>query len=209
MGKLALLALLVAGAATADDTLAHRIAKSAGHPNARVVTFEQERKLTAQPLNQTLVWCDTIGGQLACSVEVGAHGEWTSEEFLPNLNGIEGKSVGERWWLPEARALKPIHQSSDAVSPRLVKRTEPKYTLEARKARVSGIVIVEVIIDTNGRVVAARILKALPFGLSEAAVECVKHWRFKPATVHGNGIDVFYDLTVNFRLDSAANGGKE
>lgn len=209
MRKLALLVVFVALNASASDTLAHRIAVNAGHPEARVVTLEQERKLAAQPLNETIVWCDTMAGQLACSVEVGSNGEWRGEEFLPNLNGIEGKPVGASWWLPEARTLNPIHENSDAVPPRLVSRTEPKYTPEAKKARVSGIVIVEVIINKTGHVVAARILKALPFGLNEAAVNSVKNWRFKPATLHGKAIDVFYNLTVNFRLDSAANGGKK
>lgn len=200
MRRLALLAVFVTLAASADDTLAHRIAAHAGHPEARVVTLEQERKLAAQPLNETIVWCDTLAGQLACSVEIGANGEWRAEEFLPNLNGVEGKAIGVAWWLPEARTLKAIHQSSEVVLPHLISRTEPIYTPEARKARVSGIVIVEVIIDTTGRIVAARILKALPMGLSEAAVEAVKKWRFKPATRHGEAVAVFYNLTVNFRL---------
>ncbi|HEX7138256.1 MAG TPA: energy transducer TonB [Vicinamibacterales bacterium] len=196
-----LLLLLAAGAAAPNDNLAHRIAVNAGHPEARVVTLEQERKLAAQPLNETIVWCDMVVGQLACSVEVGAHGEWTSQEFLPNLNGIEGKAIGVAWWLPEARTLKPWGVASGTVPPLLISGTEAKYTPEARKARIGGIVIVEVIIDKSGRVVAARILKALPFGLSEAAVEAVKKWRFKPATREGEPVAVRYNLTVNFRLD--------
>jgi len=209
MRTLAFVAVFAALTASADDTLAHRVAARAGHPEARVVTLEQERKLTAQPLNETIVWCDKVFGQLACSVEVGANGEWTSQEFLPQLNGVEGAAVGSRWWLPEARTLNPIHQGTDIVPPRRTRGAEPKYTPEARKARVSGIVIVEVIIDTTGRIVAARILKALPFGLSQAAIDCVRQWRFTPATRHGHAIAVFYNLTVNFRLDSAANGGKK
>jgi TonB family protein len=211
MRRIVLLLFLVATGVSAQDRdrLAHEVAVAAGHPEARVVTLEQERKITAQAVNEAIVWCDTIGVQLVCSVEVGAKDEWTSQEFLPNLNGIAGKSVGVRWWLPQARLLNPIHQNSEAIPPALISRTEPKYTPEARKARVFGIVIVEVIIDKTGRVVGARILKALPFGLSEAAVEAVKQWRFRPATVRGNPIDVFFNLTVNFRLDSPPNGDRK
>jgi TonB family protein len=200
MRTLAFLALFIATTASADDTLAHQIAAKAGHPEAKVVTLEQERKLTAQPLKETIVWCDTIAGQVACSVEVGTNGEWRSQEFLPNLNGIEGHSVGVRWWLPEARALNPYRVGSGVKAPILVHRTEPLYTPEAKKARIGGIVILEAIIDAQGRVVALRVLKALPFGLSEAAVDAVRHWRFKPATRGGIGVPVLFDLTVNFRL---------
>ena len=210
MRTLAFLALfLVATTASAAETLARQIAAHAGHPEARVVTLEQERKLAAQPLNETIVWCDTIAGQLACSLEIGKNGEWRSEEFLPNLNGIAGQPIGVRWWLPESRELKPYAVSSGITPPILVHRVEPRYTSEAKKARISGIVIVEAILDAQGRVVALRVLKALPFGLSQAAVDAVHHWRFKPAFRGGVAVPVFYNLTVNFRLDSAANGGKE
>jgi hypothetical protein len=42
----------------------------------------------------------------------------------------------------------------------------------ARKARITGIVIVEVVIDKEG-VAGATVLKPLPFGLSEAVLESV------------------------------------
>jgi TonB family protein len=201
MRALVLMSLLVASKAFSQgyDDLAHKIARAAGHPEARVVTLEQERKLTAQPLDETIVWCDTVDGQLACSVEVGAHGEWRSQEFLPNLNGIAGKAVGARWWLPEARTLKPLRVGGDVEPPILVDRTEPEYAPEALKARVGGVVIVEVMVDKNGRVVAAEVLKGLPLGLSEAALEAVKKWRFKPAKLQGSAVDVIYDVTVNFQ----------
>ncbi len=43
-----------------------------------------------------------------------------------------------------------------------------------------------------------RVLKALPMGLDHAAVDAVKKWRFKPATLNGRPVNVYYVLTVNF-----------
>ena len=37
-------------------------------------------------------------------------------------------------------------------------------------------------------------------GLSEEAVKAVKTWTFKPATLKGKPVDVYYNLTVNFKL---------
>ena len=80
-------------------------------------------------------------------------------------------------------------------------RIDPEYTELARKARVEGIVIIEAIIDQNGNVTDARILKGLPFGLEQSALDAVKRWKFVPGTLNGQPVPVFYDLTINFRLE--------
>jgi len=74
------------------------------------------------------------------------------------------------------------------------------YTEVARKARVAGIVIIEAIIDRNGTVTDARVIKPLPMGLDQQALEAVKKWKFKPGTLNGQPVPVVYNLTVNFRL---------
>ena len=79
-------------------------------------------------------------------------------------------------------------------------KVEPQYTELARKARIEGIVIIEAIINTNGDVTDARVLKPLPLGLDQSALEAVKRWKFKPGTLNGQPVPVIYNLTVNFRL---------
>ena len=37
-------------------------------------------------------------------------------------------------------------------------------------------------------------------GLAEAAVSAVQQWKFKPATLNGKPVAVYYNLTVNFQL---------
>jgi protein TonB len=44
------------------------------------------------------------------------------------------------------------------------------------------------------------VLKTMPMGLDQAAVNAVKTWKFKPATLNGRPVAVYYNLTVNFRL---------
>jgi protein TonB len=70
----------------------------------------------------------------------------------------------------------------------------------ARKARISGVVIIETIIDRNGNVTDARILKGLPMGLDQSALDAVKRWKFKPGTLNGQPVPVIFTLTVNFTL---------
>jgi protein TonB len=62
------------------------------------------------------------------------------------------------------------------------------------------VVILEAVIDAEGAVRRVRVLKGLPAGLSESAVETVKQWKFKPATLEGQPVAVIFNLTVSFSL---------
>ena len=77
---------------------------------------------------------------------------------------------------------------------------QPQYTEIARKARIQGVVIVQAIVTKTGDVQDVKVLKGLPMGLDTAAADAVKIWKFKPATLHGKPVDVYYNLTVNFTL---------
>lgn len=94
----------------------------------------------------------------------------------------------------------PVRVGGDVKAPVVVDRVEPKYTDTARTARVAGVVILEAIIDKNGRVDQVKVLKGLPMGLSDEAERAVRQWRFKPGTMNGQPVDVIFDLTVNFKL---------
>ena len=66
-------------------------------------------------------------------------------------------------------------------------------------AKMSGIVIVEALIDRNGNVKDAIILTPLPDALSDAALRAVRQWQFHPATLNGQPIDVVFDVTLTDR----------
>jgi TonB family protein len=101
----------------------------------------------------------------------------------------------------------PYRVGGDVKAPTVIERVDPVYPAEARMNRVAGIVIVETIIDRNGNVGDVKVLKPLPFGLDQAAVDAVKQWKFRPATRNGEPVDVFFNLTVNFKLDGVASEG--
>jgi TonB family protein len=75
------------------------------------------------------------------------------------------------------------------------------YTEAARIARIQGMVIIEAVIDRNGYVTEARILKSLPLGLDQSALQAIRQWRFKPGTLNGSPVPVLYNLTIQFHLN--------
>jgi TonB family protein len=101
---------------------------------------------------------------------------------------------------PEVAPQGPIHVGGDVKAPVKISTPQPQYTEIARKARIQGVVIVQAIIDKGGNVTNVQVLKGLPMGLDQAAVEAIKKWKFEPATLNGKPVDVYYNLTVNFTL---------
>ncbi len=94
----------------------------------------------------------------------------------------------------------PMAVSGNVTPPVKIYTPQPQYTEEARRARIQGVVILQTIIDCRGDVTEVTVLKGLPMGLTESAVAAVSQWRFEPARVDGRPISVYYNLTVNFRL---------
>jgi periplasmic protein TonB len=101
---------------------------------------------------------------------------------------------------PEPKDEGPLRVGGDVKAPVAVNRAKPDYTDAARKAHISGVVVVEAVVNKQGEVEQVKVLKGLPMGLSEQAVDAVKKWRFHPGTLNGEPVDVIFSLTVNFTL---------
>lgn len=99
---------------------------------------------------------------------------------------------------PESSEIARV--GGNVKAPRVIKRVEPVYPAEARRERVAGVVILEAVIDENGRVESVNPLKGLPFGLTNAAADAVRQWEFEPATKEGVPVKVVFHLTINFRM---------
>jgi len=97
----------------------------------------------------------------------------------------------------------PYRVGGEVSRPEVLLTTKPQYTELARRARISGTVIVEAVIDEQGNVTETRVLKGLPMGLSKAAVDAVQTWKFKPASREGKPVPVYYVLTVSFQVDGS------
>jgi TonB family protein len=79
-------------------------------------------------------------------------------------------------------------------------KPDPAYTEEARKAKLEGVVVLWIIIDTSGSVTDCKVIKPLGLGLDEKAVEIVKTWKFKPAMRDCSPVPVRIMVEVPFRL---------
>jgi TonB family protein len=83
--------------------------------------------------------------------------------------------------------------------PMKMRDVRPVYPAIAREANVSGVVILEIRIGSDGSVEDARVLRSIPL-LDQAALDAVKQWKFKPTLLNGQPVPIFMTTTINFAL---------
>ncbi|HTB16445.1 MAG TPA: TonB family protein [Bryobacteraceae bacterium] len=104
---------------------------------------------------------------------------------------------------PPARAvIASADQSveSGLTPPRLIRKQEPEYSEEARKAKWQGTVLLSIEVDAVGQVADTRIIRGLGMRLDQKAIEAVRQWRFRPGMKNGVPVSVNVQVEVNFRL---------
>ena len=94
----------------------------------------------------------------------------------------------------------PLRVGGEVTAPRAIDTPRPTYPELARRIRKTGIVVLEALIDEQGRVREVTVLKDPGFGLGEAAVQAVEKWRYEPATLQGEPVAVLFNLTVRWEL---------
>lgn len=78
---------------------------------------------------------------------------------------------------------------------------QTEYTAEAVKAQLQGTVFLLVTIEPSGSAGEIHVVRGLPFGLSQAAADSIRNWRFKPAFgPDGKPVEVAQTVEVTFRL---------
>jgi len=97
---------------------------------------------------------------------------------------------------PPPVARGPVRIGGQIKSPALVKRVEPVYPEVAAVAQLSGIVILEATVNTDGCVEAVKVLRSRHPLLDKASEEALMQWRYSPLVL--NGIQTPFVLTVTF-----------
>jgi protein TonB len=92
-----------------------------------------------------------------------------------------------------------VRVGSQIKPPTKIKHVDPIYPPIAATARVQGVIIVEVLIEADGRVGDVRILRGQPL-LDQAALDAVRQWEFAPTLLNGQPVPVIMTATVNFTL---------
>ena len=104
--------------------------------------------------------------------------------------------------LPPAAAppSAPVRTGGTIKPPTRIKYVVPDYPPIAKANKVEGVVIIEAVIGTDGRVENAKVLRGTPL-LDGAALEAVRSWQYTPTLLNGAPTAVIMTVTVQFHLN--------
>ena len=103
---------------------------------------------------------------------------------------------------PAARAqvAGPATKGGQFEAPKLVNMVHPAYPQEAKTAGLEGSVVLQLAITAEGSPASMKVLASPADSLSQAAMEAVKGWKWSPAKLNGEPVEVVSDVTINFEL---------
>ncbi len=89
---------------------------------------------------------------------------------------------------------------NEVRAPVLATKREPEYSADALSAKLTGTVLLKVVIGADGQAHDLKLIKGLGFGLDEKAAEAISQWTFTPGTRGGAPVSVEATVEVNFKL---------
>ena len=99
---------------------------------------------------------------------------------------------------PSAPAA-PLAVGGDVKQAKLISSVPPSYPALAKTQRVSGSVLIDALIDANGRVTTMKVVSG-PTLLHQAAMDALKQWKYHPAMLDGKPVAMHLTVTIQFRL---------
>jgi protein TonB len=122
---------------------------------------------------------------------VGGLGWW---QWYSAWNELESGIPGRQLTAGKEIPVVPASQMEQLVT----HRVEPVYPDAARRSKLQGVVLIEMLVGPDGNVVDLHPVSG-PAVLTEAAADAVRWWRFQPYRVNGQAVEVETTLAVDFR----------
>ncbi len=100
---------------------------------------------------------------------------------------------------PGPRAARPAAEGRYS-GVEILSKPRPAYNDEARRLRIEGVVLIEVLFGGSGNIQVLRVVRGLGHGLDESAVQAARNIRYRPAERDGETVDARATVEVTFLL---------
>ena len=103
----------------------------------------------------------------------------------------------------------PVFYAYD-VAPRVIRRVEPVYPLEARSQGLQGTVVLHVNLDERGRILRAWVARAdAPEALIRAAMDAIYQFEFEPGRQKDMAVPCTVAIPFLFHLERVLDSGRK
>jgi protein TonB len=103
--------------------------------------------------------------------------------------------------VPEQPKPQRVRVSQGITQGMLTHQVKPQYPPIAKQAHIQGPVVLKAVIGRDGKIENLQVVSGHPM-LSQAALQAVKQWRYKPYYLNGQPTEVETTITVNFSLSA-------
>ena len=101
--------------------------------------------------------------------------------------------------VPKAATPQRVRVSQGVTQGLLLRKVTPQYPPLAKQARIQGTVVLSALIGKDGSIQNLHVVSGHPM-LTNAALEAVKEWKYKPYILNGEPVEVETTINVNFSL---------
>jgi TonB family protein len=122
----------------------------------------------------------------------------TNGAVVPNVGGLDSGLAESGGKQPAAPEL-PLAIGGDVKTARLISQVAPVYPAMAKTQHVSGNVVIDALIEVNGRVTTMKIISG-PALLHQAARDALRQWKYQPASLDGKPVPMHLTVTLQFRM---------
>jgi beta-glucosidase len=96
--------------------------------------------------------------------------------------------------------VRRIRVSQGVTQGLVISKVQPVYPDDAKAAKAQGSVVLAVVINKDGNVDNLHVINSASDLLTQAAIDAVKQWKYRPYILNGNPVEVDTQVTVNFTL---------
>ena len=163
------------------------------------------------------VQTDIVNGQLRTPTKIPKKVEIIKEEEAPppmtgvvggipggvpggQMNGVIGGIISNApSAVPKVATPQRVRVSQGVTQGMVLHKVQPSYPALARTARVQGSVVLAAVIGKDGAIQNLHVISGHPL-LTQAALDAVRQWRYRPYILNGEPVEVDTQVTVNFSL---------
>lgn len=135
-----------------------------------------------------------------------------AESTGPSIGTVDGPvgvpwgkdSIGEIDAPPIVNTVPPvqdkIYQPHEVTAPVLLHKVDPLYPRIFQRAGMASTVVLRCVIDKNGHVRDPQVVISGKKPFDDEVINAVQQWRYTPASLRGEAVDSYLDVTVHFEV---------